>query len=202
MGLSSSFFLFSIVMAFTPGPNNIMIMTSGLNHGLRASLPHLAGIGFGMPAMFLALGLGFGVVFERFPALHFVIKVVGTLYLIYLAWCIARSSSVKTKQGGAKPFTFLQAILFQWVNPKGWIFVMTTIGTFTVVGQHFLVQMLSIALVFVVVGFLSGGSWLLFGFSLQKLLEKPLYRNVFNITMALFLLISVLPVTLQMLNFS
>lgn len=177
-----------------------MIMASGMNHGARASLPHLFGIGLGVPTMFLALGLGLGLIFERYPQLHTLIKVVGSLYLIYLAWRIARSAAVQANKTPAKPFTFFQTVLFQWMNPKAWIIGTTTIATFTIMDDSLIGQILLIALAFMIVGFLSAGTWLLFGVTLQTLLRTTLYRHIFNITMALLLLISVLPIMWQLLN--
>lgn len=201
MQLTPDFLLFCFIMAFTPGPNNIMIMTSGLNHGVRASVPHLAGISIGVPAMFIAVGLGLREIFLRYPQLHIAIKIIGVLYLIYLSWQIARASAVESKQGLAAPLTFLQSMLFQWVNPKSWLISGTTVAAFTVVGTELLSQILLIALVFLFAAFISSGTWLLFGMSLQKLLKKRRYRHVFNITMAVLLLLSVLPITLKTLIF-
>ena len=201
MQLSTAFLTFCFTMAFTPGPNNIMIMTSGLNHGVRASLSHLAGIAIGVPTMFVALGLGLGVVFERYPQIHLAIKIIGALYLIYLAWLIARASAVESEQAVTAPLTFFQSMLFQWVNPKSWLIATYTIATFTVVGSDLLSQILLIAIVFLIAAFVSSGTWLLFGMSLQTLLKKHLYRHIFNITMAILLLVSVLPITLKTLIF-
>ncbi len=178
-----------------------MIMTSGLNHGVRASLPHLAGIAIGVPAMFIAIGLGMRELFERYPQLHLTIKIIGVLYIVYLAWRIARASVVESKQGFATPFTFFQSMLFQWLNPKAWLISGTAIAAFTVVGGELLGQILLIALVFLLTAFLGSSTWLLFGLSLQRLLKKRLYRHIFNITMAILLLVSVLPVTFQTLIF-
>ena len=189
-------------MAFTPGPNNIMIMTSGLNHGIRASLPQLAGIALGVPTMFIAVGLGLGVVFEMYPQLHGIVKIIGTLYLIYLAWQISQSSAGNGSESLAKPFTFLQTMLFQWVNPKSWILVTTSIATFTAIGEHVLYQVIIMSLFFVLIGFLSAGTWLCFGYSLKTLLKKTSYRRVFNIAMAVLLLVSILPITLEIFDFS
>ena len=201
MQLSLNFVIFCLIMAFTPGPNNIMIMASGLNHGVRASLPHLAGIVIGVPAMFIAIGLGMRELFERYPQLHLTIKIIGVLYIVYLAWRIARASAVESKQGLAAPLTFFQSMLFQWVNPKAWLISGTTIAAFTVVGAELLGQILLIALVFLLTAFLGSSTWLLFGLSLQRLLKKRLYRHIFNVTMAILLLASVLPIAFQTLIF-
>ncbi|MEZ6930299.1 LysE family translocator [Aeromonas sp. S16(2024)] len=110
--------LFAISASVTPGPNNIMVMSAGANFGIRRSLPLLMGICVGFTLMLLLVGLGFGQLFTLFPSLHFVIKCVGTLYLLYLAWLIARSADEVTGDASARPLGFLKGALFQWVNAK------------------------------------------------------------------------------------
>ena len=199
MDLHPSFILFAITAAFTPGPNNIMIMTSGLNFGVRASLPHLLGICFGVPTMFLAVGFGLGYVFERYAALHEIIQVAGILYLCYLAWLIARAEPASSKDSGrSKPFSFLQAAMFQWVNPKAWIMGTSAIAAYTTVGADVNMQIIMIALVFCVIAFPAAGSWLVFGAGLNRLLANPLHRRIFNISMALLLVASIVPILLEL----
>lgn len=171
-----------------------MMMTSGLNFGVRASLPHLMGICFGVPTMFLAVGFGLGFVFERFPLLHGIIKVVGILYLLYLAWLIANAAPAQVQEGHAKPLTFMQAALFQWVNPKAWVMGTSAIAAYTTVGADVNAQIVWIALVFFGVAIPSAGGWMVFGAGLQKLLAKPLYIKVFNVVMASLLVASVWPI--------
>lgn len=127
--------LFAFSSGITPGPNNIMLMTSGVNFGIRLSLPHLAGICIGFPCMVLAIGLGLSAVFQAYPLLHLIIKYVGIAYLLYLAWLIANSSSRMEGKQTAKPLSFVQAAAFQWVNPKGWIMAVGAIATFTVMDK-------------------------------------------------------------------
>ncbi len=129
MELVLPIFLFAFAAAITPGPNNIMIMASGLNFGTVRSLPHLPGICFGFPVMVILIGTGLGVVFEKYPVLHEIIKVIGIIYLIYLAWRIANSDKTSEAATPGKPFTFLQSALFQWVNPKGWIMASSAMTT-------------------------------------------------------------------------
>lgn len=101
-------YLFAFSSTITPGPNNIMIMTSGLNFGLRRSMPHLMGICLGFPVMVIVVGLGFGVLFETFPILHELIKIAGVAYLIYLSWLIATASgSTEDKESTGQPLSFL-----------------------------------------------------------------------------------------------
>jgi len=118
MELSLAILIFAVSATVTPGPNNIMIMTSGLNHGIKNSIPHLLGICFGFPIMVVLIGLGFVVVFKMYPLFHEILKILGVIYLSYLAWLIASSSPTSLEGKKSKPFSFTQAALFQWVNPK------------------------------------------------------------------------------------
>lgn len=177
-----------------------MIMSSGLNHGVRASLAHLMGICFGVPTMFLAVGFGLGVVFERYTFVHQAIQLVGIMYLIYLAWLIANTAPSSLNTDRAKPLTFVQAALFQWVNPKAWIMGTSAIAAYTTVGADLNIQIMMIALVFFVVAFASAGVWMVFGASLKRFLSKARYQRVFNWVMALLLLASVVPIVVELVQ--
>jgi threonine/homoserine/homoserine lactone efflux protein len=118
LALATAFLPFAVVAAFTPGPNNLLLAASGANFGIRRTIPHLLGVMCGFPLLVLAVGLGLGSVFQRHPDVHTVLKFVGATFLIYLAWRIATAGSTATDTGPGRPLTFLQAALFQWVNPK------------------------------------------------------------------------------------
>ncbi|MGL5395934.1 MAG: LysE family translocator, partial [Shewanella sp.] len=152
--------LFAFSSGITPGPNNIMLMTSGVNFGVKRSIPHLMGISLGFPTMILAIGLGLSTVFQAYPIIHQVIKVIGIVYLLYLSWLIANSSSKMEGKSIAKPFSFLQAAAFQWVNPKGWIMAVGAIATFTSVQHDLTPQVITIATVFLCVAFPCAVVWL------------------------------------------
>ena len=192
--------LFAVSSSVTPGPNNIMVMTSSVNYGMKKSLPLLSGICVGFSVMLLLVGLGFSQLFTMFPSLHLIIKCVGTLYLLYLAWLIARSGGINESSPKAKPLTFMKGALFQWVNAKAWIVATGAIATFTNVGSNFEQQFLTIALVFLVVSFPSVGVWMIFGSLLKELLNKGNYRTYFNLTMAGLLVLSVLPVVSEIIE--
>ena len=193
-------FLFAFAAAITPGPNNIMIMASGLNFGTVRSLPHLPGICIGFPIMIVLIGVGFGIVFQTYPVLHEIIKIVGIFYLIYLAWKIAHAGGNSQTEKPSKPFTFIQSALFQWVNPKGWIMASSAIAAYTSMGNSMILEVLLIAFIFFLVAFPSAGSWLIFGATMQRFLKEPLYQNAFNISMALLLIASIIPVVPGMLG--
>lgn len=193
--LAVLFFAFSTTI--TPGPNNVMIMSSGVNYGIRASVPHWLGICLGFPLMVLLVGLGFGVVFERYPHLHQLIKVLGVAYLLWLAWRIASAEPKAIEQGKSKPFSFMQAALFQWVNGKAWVMASGAIATFTTVGGVYWLEVSIITAVFFLVAFPCVGVWLVFGAVLRKVLTKALFQRLFNITMAIILVLSVVPVLVE-----
>lgn len=192
--------LFAISSSVTPGPNNIMVMTSGLNFGVRRSLPLLGGICLGFALMLLMVGLGFAQLFSLFPSLSMLVKVVGTLYLLYLAWLIAISRDVGQSSSHTRPFGFIKGALFQWVNAKAWVVAIGAISAFTTVGEQFTLQNLTIATTFLVVSFPCVGVWLLFGSLLRRYLSDSRYLRGFNLTMAALLVLSVLPVVREIIT--
>ena len=195
MELYIAILIFAISSTVTPGPNNIMIMTSGLNFGIKRSMPHLMGICLGFPLMVAAVGLGFGTLFEKLPILHEIIKVLGVAYLLYLAWLVA--SAAPSNLEGSKesnPLTFMQAALFQWINPKAWVMATGAVAAYTSQDTEMFVQVMAISLSFFAAGFPCVGIWLIFGSGLKRFLKERLYQRIFNISMALLLVVSVLPV--------
>ncbi|MFC0049886.1 LysE family translocator [Rheinheimera tilapiae] len=191
-------FFFALSSTITPGPNNIMMMSSGVNYGVRASLAHLCGICLGFPAMVLLVGLGFGLIFTTLPWLHTVIKVIGVVYLLWLAWKIAGSGAGQIDTVQNKPLNFWQAAAFQWVNAKAWVMASGAIAAFTTVGGAVLSEVLQITAAFLLVSFPCVGAWLTFGAMLRRVLNQPHYRQWFNYSMALLLLLSVLPVVYEL----
>jgi threonine/homoserine/homoserine lactone efflux protein len=188
--------VFCIVTLFTPGPNNLMLMTSGLNHGLKRTIPHMLGVALGFPFLVLCVGLGLGVIFTTYPIVYTVIKYAGAAYMLYLAWVIARSappnvdSQAKTSK---KPITFFQAAAFQWVNPKGWAMAVSSVATYTAIADYPL-NMIVIGILFTVFGLASSVSWAGLGVILQKFLHRPKLVRGFNILMAILLVASLYPV--------
>lgn len=192
--------LFALPASITPGPNNVMIMTSGVNFGIRRSLPHLLGICLGFPAMVVIIGWGFSMVFERYPVVHETIRILGVLYLLYLAWLIAHAAEVSRGAGRGRPLRFWQAALFQWVNPKAWVMATSAVAAFTTRDEPMLPQVLLVAGIFMLVAFPSAGTWLSFGIALQRLLTRRTWLRAFNITMALLLVASISPVIIDLLQ--
>jgi threonine/homoserine/homoserine lactone efflux protein len=146
----------------------------------------------------LVAGLGVGNLFKQFPSLQVILKLVGICYLLYLAYKVATAPTQKLDIAKAKPLTFSQAALFQWVNPKGWIIAIGAIVTFSVSSMPYTFQVFIIALFFVLFGLPCTGLWLLFGSSLKKMLSNPLHLRLFNIAMAILLVTSLIPIFFEL----
>ncbi|MDP2746865.1 LysE family translocator [Pseudomonas sp.] len=189
-----AFIAFAFVTSVTPGPNNMMLLASGVNFGLRRSLPHMFGISLGFMLLVASVGLGLGQLFEQVPLLYSVLRYLGAAYLLYLAWKIAGSGAPDSQSNAAgKPFSFLQAAAFQWVNPKAWIMAIGAITTYTP-QENFVVNVLLIAALFALVNCPSVGLWTVAGSLLRNWLSNARALRVFNIGMALLLVASLYPI--------
>jgi threonine/homoserine/homoserine lactone efflux protein len=184
--------LFAFVMSVTPGPNNVMLLASGVNYGFLRSIPHMLGISAGVMFMVLVVGLGLGQVFKLYPVLYQVLRYAGGLYMLWLAWKIANSSPIGNETAAGSPMTFVQAVLFQWVNPKAWVMAISAIATYTP-GTGSLWPLVVVAASFGVVNFPTISIWALFGTVLRSLLTEPKFLRIFNITMAVLLVLSLAP---------
>jgi threonine/homoserine/homoserine lactone efflux protein len=189
---------FSITACVTPGPNNAMIMASGLNYGIRRSMPHFLGIVLGFPTMVLAVGLGIAQLFEIYPVMHVVLKIGGAAYLSYLAFRIATAPVSESSESKGKPFTFIQAAAFQWVNPKAWVLAVGATVTYTTLGEGYVLQVITIGLIFMIFGAPCILLWLWGGASLKTLMRNPNTVRIFNVSMAVLLLASLIPVFIEL----
>ncbi len=177
---------FALVSSITPGPNNMMLMASGANFGLRRTVPHALGVGIGFTLMIVLVGVGLMGLFDLFPVLNLVLKVVSVAYLLWLAWKIANAAAPDTAgNAGGKPMTFVQAVLFQWVNPKAWSMALTAIALYA--PHRNLFAVLLVALVFGVINLPSTSLWAVMGVSLRGWLSSPARLKAFNWTMAALL---------------
>jgi len=187
--------VFCAVTLITPGPNNLMLMTSGLNFGFRKAVPHMLGVALGFGFLVLCVGLGLGVVFTHYPVLYSIIKYAGAGYMLYLAWMIARTDTV---QGDANadektPISFMQAALFQWINPKAWVMAVGAVSGYAAIAGYPL-NMLLIAGSFALLGIGSSVTWAGLGTVLQNFLHKPKILRAFNVLMAMLLAASLYPI--------
>jgi len=184
---------FAFVSSITPGPNNTMLLASGVNYGFRRTMPHIAGISLGCMVMLLLVGLGLGQAFAAVPLLYNALRYAGALYLVWLAWKIATAGAM-TVQGTSdgQPLTFWQAAAFQWVNPKAWIMVVGAASTYAPRDQ-FERNVIVLALLLGLVNAPSICVWAGFGTALRPWLSHPGRVRVFNVVMALLLVLSLLP---------
>lgn len=180
---------FITVMAITPGPNTIMLWLSGTNFGLKRTIPHIAGITLGFGILMLLCGFGLGVLFEQYPLMRLILKVVGSSYLIYLAYRMF-SASLQAKDAESKPLSWLEAATFQFANPKGWVMALTAMSSFTLHTNTWL-NVLAITIIFMVMSCLCISVWAVFGSILGRVLSNPRYLKVFNIIMVSLLLLTV-----------
>ncbi|MBI6952317.1 LysE family translocator [Pseudomonas sp. B21-023] len=193
LDLLSAFVLFAFVSSITPGPNNTMLLASGVNFGVRRTIPHALGISVGFMVMVLAVGLGLGEVFKAWPPLYSILRYAGAAYLLYLAWKIATSGPMSGDTNGSrKPLGFWGAAAFQWVNPKAWVMAIGAITTYTP-AQGYVFNVIVIATVFALVNLPSVGIWVMFGSALRNLLRNPRAVVLFNVLMAVLLVISLYP---------
>lgn len=188
--------LFALASSVTPGPNNTMLLASGANFGMRRTLPHTAGVVLGFVFLMASTGLGLGALFAAFPILHTVLKVVGGIYLVYLALKIARSKGVGMDDMGSRPMTFLQAVAFQWVNPKAWAMALGAVTTYAP-RNGYAANVLLITLVFGLVNLPCVAAWAGAGVALRRLLDRPGVLRVFNVAMATLLIVSLYPLAIE-----
>lgn len=196
--LALALIVFGIVSSITPGPNNLMLMASGANFGFQRTIPHMLGVALGFVFMLFLVGIGLVRVFEIFPASFTALKIASSLYLLYLAWKIANAAPLQVKDAdeptdtSAKPFTFLQAAAFQWVNPKAWTMGTTAIAAYSVKDSPSL-GVLIICTVFLIVNLPCIAIWTFAGTKISKFLNSPAKTRIFNVTAALLLIASLYP---------
>lgn len=187
-----SLIFFCISTSITPGPNNIMIMLSGLNYGIKKSLPHYYGICFGFCLLLVVVGLGFNTIFAFYPMLSISIKTVGLAYLIYLAVKIIFSSTQIKHNINHSPLSFMQAVLFQWVNPKTWMMATGVFAAFNLPDANIYQHTSLITLIFGLTASPCIAMWMLGGVMLNSLLSNDKYLRRFNYIMGFLLILSIL----------
>jgi threonine/homoserine/homoserine lactone efflux protein len=186
--------LFAASTLFTPGPNNLMLMASGANFGLRRTVPHLLGVALGFPMMIVPVGLGVMQLFDLWPLSYTLLKTVSVVYILWLAWKIANASPPQQAQVDARPLTFVQACAFQWVNPKAWSMALGAITLYA--ASRDLPAILIVSATFAALGLCSAVTWTSLGTGVRRLLAKPNRLRVFNWVMAALLIASMMPVLL------
>ncbi len=184
--------LFCFVSGVTPGPNNMMLMSSGVHFGIRRTLPHLFGVVFGFALMVGLIGLGLDALFARAPRLLDAMRWVGAAYLLWLAYKIAGAGPLRENAAERRPLGFFGAAAFQWVNPKAWAIAISALTAYAV-SANYATSVAAVALVYLLIGLPSSGAWVVFGAAMRRVLSDPARVRPFNWTMAALLVASILP---------
>ncbi len=184
--------IFAFVTSITPGPNNLMLLASGVNFGFWRTLPHMLGVMGGFCILLLSTGFGLGVLLTTYPAFHLALKLAGGGYLLYLAWRIATSRTLGRAKTGARPLPFFGAALFQWINPKAWMMALTSIALYAAPTGGALAVFL-VALVFGAVNLPCIAIWAGCGSALRRFLANPERLRWFNGAMGFLLALTLIP---------
>ena len=191
--------LFALVTTITPGPNNAMLLASGVNFGFRRTVPHILGISLGVVLLMLSVGFGLGALFNRAPWLYTTLETASVAYLLYLAWKIGTSGELKVRSGERRPMRFHEAVAFQWINPKAWMMVLTAATTIRL-SANFGENTLLMAVLFYVIGLPGICLWAAFGTGVRRFLSSPRRLRTFNVAMALSLVASMYPLAAHLLR--
>jgi threonine/homoserine/homoserine lactone efflux protein len=182
---------FSFVTSVTPGPNNVLLWASGATFGLRRTLPHVVGTALGLGAMALGSAAGLAAVIAADPGLAVVMKVAGSVYLVYLAWQIARAGA-PDGTSMARPFGVVRAASFQLVNPKAWVFALGAMTTFRPTDLPVVTGSLLVAVTMMLVIVPSATVWAAGGGAIGRLMTRDLARAVASGVLALLVVLTVI----------
>jgi threonine/homoserine/homoserine lactone efflux protein len=187
------FIAFAIAGSVTPGPNVLLVAAGAARNGVRATLPHIVGISCGFAVMILIVGAGLAVPLTAFPAVQVGMRWVGAAWIGWIAWQIATSPA--PGEGPPRPpMSFLAAAMFQWVNPKAWLLAIGMTTAWTVPGESLLAQYALMAAIFGIFGAPCSLVWAVLGDQANRFLHRPRHVHVFNVTMAVLLVASMVPV--------
>lgn len=195
----SSLCLFLFSNSITPGPNNTILSASCFHYGFRQSLPFLAGVCFGFFVLALAVGSGFNVLFELFPAFYTVMKLLSVAYLLYLAWKMATSKPTTDRPKDNQAFGFFQSLALQFINPKLWLAATGIASSYLPKGYHF-TDLLQVSLIGLVILLPCSLLWMLFGSLLHHWMERPQLFRIFNLTMSVLLILSLCPLVVDLIK--
>jgi threonine/homoserine/homoserine lactone efflux protein len=186
----AALFSFTLISSVTPGPNNILLATSGVNFGFRRTVPHMAGISSGLFLIVIGTGLGLGTLFSHYPLVRQALQICGILYTLWLAWKIATAGSL----GGGElpqPLRYSAAFAFQWINVKIWVMAVAIVALYVRPG-HTLVDTAVVTAILASINVPAMLLWVGFGAVLRDALQVPARVRIFNIVMGLALAASVL----------
>ena len=187
---------FSVAAAFTPGPNNIIGSYSGFNFGIKKSIPLILGVTFGYTILISLAAGGLNIIFNAYPILKTIIKIVGSIFLIYLAYKISFQNQIQEKSI-KNPVKFFDTFVFQFVNPKGVFAAITSISLFVELGENYIFHSLVVIMVSFFCAITSISSWCLLGKFLRRFAENKKFIQRFNYTMSLSLIVCVILIYLK-----
>ena len=182
--------LFWFVTAFTPGPNNIVASYSGFNFGIKKTIPHILGVTLGFTALIISLIVGLINIFKIYPNIQEVLKYLGTLFLLYLAFKISFSSS-DNSSNSENPVKFIETFLFQFLNPKGVIVGIIVVSTYIQVDENYVNYSLQVIILALLFSITSITSWTLVGRFLRKFATNEKFIKYFNYAMSVLLILSI-----------
>jgi len=183
--------IFMFVAAFTPGPNNLLSSYSGFNFGIKKTLPLIYGVTFGFPILLIVINSGLIIIFKKFPTLQEVIKILGSGFLIYLAYKVALSKKNESKQTN-NPAKFFNMLIFQFINPKAVLFAIIMVSTFISTNENFIRDTIIVVTVAIIFSFVSIFSWCLLGKFLRRFATNDKFIQVFNYVMSFLLIVCVI----------
>jgi threonine/homoserine/homoserine lactone efflux protein len=185
--------LFVSIVSMTPGPNNLLLAASGANFGFTKTLPHMCGVIVGFALMVVASGFGLGVILNEFPQVILPLKILSVSFLLYLSWRIA-TGGAHVVEGKSQPLSFLPAVLFQTINPKGISFLLSIMGAQVSDSEPLLPQLVPLFILLPTFTVLSAVTWTMFGTAIGKLMQSQGAFRVFNLIMASLLVACVIPI--------
>jgi threonine/homoserine/homoserine lactone efflux protein len=185
---------FAVVSMVTPGPNNLMLTSSGLTFGFKRTIPHMLGVALGFSFMVLIVGLGLAELFTSSSLIHQILRILGTAYIAYLAYKIGTQPPVLPDGSSkARPMRFFEAAAFQWVNPKAWVMAVGAVTGYTTLKGDFFLEVLIISATYLIMSLPVLSLWVTCGTMVRRWLSEPHHIRAFNIVMALLLLASIVP---------
>lgn len=173
------------VAAITPGPNNTLLTASGANYGFVRSLPLMIGIMLGMQCILVLVAFGVGSLILLYPALHLILKIAGSVYLLWLAWKIgtAKYERLETDAAPPSPVPFWQGGLLQVINPKAWLMALGAVASFSLAGTAYLHSVALISVGIALVNIVAGVIWIAFGSLIGLFLRSRRSWAIFNVSM-------------------
>ena len=183
--------LFAIAASFSPGPNNIVTSYTSFNFGFKKTIPTMLGVVIGWMSLVIFLQMGSGVIFKQFEELQIIVKIFGSIYLLYMAYKLSSSKTISGKST-AKPVTFVNTFFFQFINPKAIIYALLAISMFVDVQNNYLRDTITLTAVFFFGAIGSQLTWCLIGKYLRKFATSKKFIKNFNYIMSFLLIVCVI----------